>query len=135
MLVMTGMESDAGFWTVPRRVLSIFSLFTFACGCWLAVMELVLRHSGYLVRMGVDAAIAGIAVATFLVSAFRVGIRSERWAWAGGAALLGFGIYAFVQNARSAHFEGYAFLISLTLAFQGLLTLVSLGWRSAGTRR
>ncbi|HUV71210.1 MAG TPA: hypothetical protein VMW15_16240 [Terracidiphilus sp.] len=40
------------------------SLLTLACTCWLAVMEMVLRHAGYVERMGMALAIAAICAVT-----------------------------------------------------------------------
>jgi hypothetical protein len=48
--------------------------------------------------------------------------------WAGAAVLIGFGGEAFLHNARAAHFEGFVFVISLTLMLQGVLMLLTLGW-------
>jgi hypothetical protein len=103
------------------------SLFGFTAGCWLAIMEAVLRHPGYLGRIGVDACIVLISLATILSQLFDLGFRSERWLWVGAIALIGIGTRAFVHNARASHFEGFVVLISIAIVLQGLLIPASLG--------
>jgi hypothetical protein len=38
--------------------------------------------------------------------------------------LIGIGGQAFLRNAQAAHFEGFVFLISVGLLFQGVLMLL-----------
>jgi hypothetical protein len=114
-----------------KRALLPLSMFTFACACWLGVMEVVLRHPGYGPRAGVSGLIALISLATVLVRMADVGVRGERWLWVGAVVLIGIGGQAFFRNARAAHFEGFVLVISVALMMQGLLMLVS----GLGTRR
>ena len=116
------------------KILLPVSLFTLACACWLAFMETVLRHRGYVARIGTALAIASICVATILVRMLHAGIRCERWLWLGAAALIGLGALAFFRNTRAAHFEGFVFVISLVLVVQGVLMLATLG-RAGGSAR
>jgi hypothetical protein len=116
------------------KILLAFSLLTLACSGWLALMEMVLRHPGYAGRIGVALAIALICAATILVRMLHVGFRGERWLWVGAAVLIGLGGQAFFHNARAAHFEGFAFVISLLLVLQGLLMLGTLGRRAVSGR-
>jgi hypothetical protein len=116
------------------KILLPVSLFTLACACWLAFMETVLRHPGYVARIGTALAIASICVATILVRMLHAGIRCERWLWLGAAALIGLGALAFFRNTRAAHFEGFVFVISLVLVVQGVLMLATLG-RAGGSAR
>jgi hypothetical protein len=122
-------------WTARRRgpmkFLMAVSWFTLAATCWLAVMDVVLRHPGYVMQAAAALGLGLISVATIAMLRLQVGATRERWLWAGALVLLGVGVPAFWQNARAAHFEGYIFLISLALALQGLLMLVLLG-RSRG---
>lgn len=111
------------------------SLLTLACACWLAVMEMVLRHPGFVERMGIALAIAAICAATILVRMLPVGYRSERWLWPGAAVLIGLGGQAFVRNAQAAHFEGFVFVLSLIVVLQGLLMLFALGRVGSGGAR
>jgi hypothetical protein len=121
--------------SLMNKILLIVSMFTLACGCWLAVMEMVLRHPGFGERIGVALAIALICAATILARMLHVGFRGERWLWAGAAVLIALGGQAFFHNARSAHFEGFVFVISLVLVLQGLLMLASLGRANTGSAR
>lgn len=112
------------------KVLVGSSLVTMACACWLAFMEMVLRHAGYGTRIGLALSIAIISALTVLVRMLRAGTSVERWLWICAAALIGIGAEAFLRNARSPHFEGYVFVISLVLVLQGMLMLMTLGRQS-----
>ncbi len=110
------------------KILLLVSLFTSICGCWLAAMEMLLRHPGYMARSGIAICISVIGVTTILVRLLHLGIRNERWLWAGAIVLIGIGGQAFIRNEHAAHFEGFVFVISLALVLQGLLMLTVLGW-------
>jgi hypothetical protein len=116
-----------------RKLLIPVSILTLACAAWLAIMESALRHPGYAARIGIASAIALICVVTILVRMLHVGFRGERWLWAGAAVLLAIGGQAFIHNARSAHFEGFIFVIGLVLVLQGVLMFATLG-RAGGGR-
>jgi hypothetical protein len=110
-----------------RVVLSFVSVLTFGCGCWLAVMEWLLRHPGHLVRSAEDASIALVSLATIVVLLLNLGVRTERWLWAGALALVGVAVRGLVRDLRSPHFEGFVLLVSLALAAQSVFMLLSLG--------
>ena len=118
-----------------NKILLVVSMFTLACGCWLAVMEMVLRHPGFGERIGGALAIALICAATILARILHVGFLGERWLWAAAAVLIALGGQAFFHNARSAHFEGFVFVISLVLVLQGVLMLATLGRANTGGAR
>jgi uncharacterized membrane protein len=107
-----------------KKTLLYVSFFTFASACWLTLMEMVLRHPGYLLRVGVSVSIALISLATIFILAANSRVRGERWLWAGAVILIGMGGQAFLHNARAAHFEGFVVLISVALLFQGVLMLL-----------
>ncbi len=109
------------------RLLIFSSFVTLICSCWLALMELLLRHDGFAARAAVALLIAAICVATLLARMLHLGVRRERWFWPVGIALILFGGSSFLRNAHSAHFEGFVFVISLVLVLQGLLMLVTMG--------
>jgi hypothetical protein len=112
----------------PMGMLLIFSsLVTLICGCWLALMELLLRHEGFASRAAVALLIAAICVATLLARMLHLGARHERWFWPAALAFIWFGCSSFLRNARSAHFEGFVFVISLVLLLQGFLMIVTMG--------
>jgi hypothetical protein len=110
-----------------RMIVLAVSLFGFVSGCWLAVMEMVLHHPGYVGRLGVAVCISMISLAVVLARMFHLGARNERWLWAGAVVLIGIGVQAFARNARAAHFEGFVFIISAAIVLQGVLMLVFLG--------
>jgi hypothetical protein len=113
------------------RLLSFTSVITFLCGFWLAVMECVLHHPGFVSRAVIALLIAAAGMVTLLVLVFHPRVSRERWLWAAAAALVGEGVFSFLRNARAAHFEGFVFVISIVLVLQGLLMLATLG-RSNG---
>jgi hypothetical protein len=116
------------------KFLLLVSFFTLACAGWLAIMETVLRHPGYVARIGTALVIAAICVTTILVRMLHAGIRCERWLWLGAVALIALGVMAFFRNAHANHFEGFIFVISLVLVVQGVLMLATLG-RAGGSAR
>lgn len=85
--------------SMNKTLLSV-SFFTLAAACWLTFMEIVLRHPGYLLRVGVSVSIALISLATIAIFIFKSGTRDERWLWAGALILIGIGGQAFFRNAR-----------------------------------
>jgi hypothetical protein len=109
------------------KLLSLTSAVTLLCGCWLALMECLLRHPGFAARAAVALLIAAAGLATLLVRLLHLGVRSERWLWAAAAALIGLGVFSFLRNARAVHFEGFVFVIAIVLVLQGLLMLATLG--------
>jgi hypothetical protein len=119
-----------------KKTLLLLSMFTFACACWLGVMEIVLRHPGYGIRVGVAMLIGLISMATILLrmAGAGVGLLVERWLWVGAVVLMWIGGQAFVRNARAAHFEGFVLVISVALVIQGLLMMVSGIGRKGQTR-
>jgi hypothetical protein len=112
-----------------KKILLFVSFFTFGSACWLALMEIVLRHSGYLLRVGVSGSIALISLATMFIVVARSGIRGERWFWVGASVLIAIGGQAFFRNLRAVHFEGFVLLISVALILQGVLMLFSCAGR------
>ena len=115
------------------RLLTVASLFTSACMIWLGVMEMLLHHPGYLARASAWIGIAAVCAVAALAPRLSLSTRIERCFWPAGLGLVVFGLSAFVQNARAAHFEGYALVISLVLMLEGFLMLALLGWpRSPG---
>lgn len=109
------------------KLLLFSSVLTVSCGAWLALMEVLLRHPGFVSRAAVASLIAAAGLSTFLVRALHLGVSIERWLWAAAAALIGLGVMSFLRNARATHFEGFVFIISIVLVLQGLLMLGTLG--------
>ena len=109
------------------KILLFNSLLSLLSSCWLAVMELILRHTGYWTRFGVAISIGAICISTILVRRLNLGIRIERWLWVGAVVLIGIGGKSFVHNVRAVHFEGFVSVISLILVLQGLMMLAVMG--------
>ena len=108
--------------SLMKAVLSTMCLFTAAAGCWLGVMELVLRHPGFPQRIVIAALIVVQSVLTLVV------IRSSHRLWrtlmsAGACGCLTLGALAIVRSVTGPHFEGFAVIIGLALIVQALLTL------------
>ena len=116
------------------KILLIVSSLSLACGCWLAVMELLLRHPGYGGRILTALIIVAICAGTILVRMLHAGYRCERWLWLGAAGLVLIGVLAFLRNMRSTHFEGFVFVIALLLVLQGVLMFATLGRADSGPK-
>ena len=109
------------------KTLKLTTLLTMACACWLATMEMVLRHPGYAARACVAVCIAVVCAAVLLARRLYIAPLTERWFWLAAIAFIGLGASALYQNSRAAHFEGFVLVISLILILQGLLMLLALG--------
>ena len=110
------------------KLLIFVSGFTMICMFWLASMEMKLRHPGFGTRMAMDLCFAVTCLAAFLVRRLAAPRnRSEASLRAGGFLMMIFGALTFLENARSAHFEGFVFVISLVLVLQGTLMVLTLG--------
>lgn len=116
------------------KLLIFNSLVTLICGCWLALMEILLRHTGFASRAAIALLIAATCVAALLARMLHLDVRHERWFWPAALALIWFGGSSFLRNARAAHFEGFVFVISLILVLQGSLMLATMG-RTSGRSR
>jgi hypothetical protein len=90
--------------------------------------------SRIMLRLGMDVSIALVPLAAIIVLLSDLGMPAERWLWIGAIALICIAALAMIYNARSSHFEGFVLLVSLTLTFQGILTLLSLGKEFSGSR-
>jgi hypothetical protein len=110
---------------IEGKMLQAISFFTFACACWLATMEMVLRHPGYGLRIVFAVSIALISLATMIGRLGHVERRGEGWRWAGALLLIGIGGQAFLRNVLAAHFEGFVVVISVALVVQGVLMVMS----------
>ena len=106
--------------------LRLLCVFTALAGCYLGMMDLLLRHPGYESQIGIAGTIvfqglltlAALEVPRF--SALRVG------AMVGCAALLWLAGTALKAMFGGAEFEGYVLLIALALIVQAVLTVLTL---------
>jgi hypothetical protein len=110
-----------------RTVLTAICALAIAASAWLGVMFVVLHRPGW--ERG--AAVSALFVAQSLLAS----AATNRWlagfwwrliASAGAVALAWRGASAVISNLNSSYFEGYALVIGVLLALQGLLTLVHL---------
>lgn len=118
--------------TPMRASLTWMCVATTVAGAWLAVMENLLRHPGFVGRSAIAACIVvqGIATVLFLMlhgrSVFRVLVM------AGALGITVLGAAAVIRILNAPHFEGFVLLIGAALVVQGLLALVVVG---GGTTR
>ncbi len=112
---------------VPQRLgwaLKLICLFTLQCGAWLGLMDLRLRHPGYVGREGIAGLIVGQAAITLIV----LNRRGPGWlrfvALAGCVGILSLSAKALVGVITGANFEGYILLIALALVVQAALTVM-----------
>lgn len=105
-----------------RTALAWVSVFTILAGLWLALMEQVLRHSGYAQRTSISVFIAVQGLATVIL--LMAGRQSKLFALVliGAMALGALAVSAMVGTMRGAHFEGFVLVIGSGLLLQAVLT-------------
>lgn len=109
-----------------RTWLSVLCLFTAAAGIWFAMMENVLRHEGYSVRIVIACFIAVQSAATLLCERFGRQSPLRVAVIAGSAALVLLGGTAVLRILQASHFEGFVLIIGLALVLQGALAIATL---------
>jgi hypothetical protein len=128
---------------ILSRLAALAGLAVVLCCGWLAMMELILRHPGYVWRFVVAAAIVAQAALTIAVLEDLVEVPALRWPLAAVAAATGLlgGWIVLEDLSRPGlparpHFEGYLLIIGLALAAYGLLTTgaISVQRRNHGER-
>ena len=99
---------------------------TALAGCWLGIMDMLLRHPGYKSQVLIAATIVGQGLLTLGVLRFRRSASLRAIALGGSLPLLWLAGNAFRATLRGAHFEGYVLLIALALIVQAIFTLFTL---------
>ena len=116
------MYTSRGYFLL-KSSFALSSAFTAIAGAWLAIMETLLRHSGYQGRITVDLLIAlqGI-IAVLACRALHpaVALRSVLLVSAVGLAYVG--TAALVRLVHASHFEGFVILIGIAIILQAGLT-------------
>lgn len=99
---------------------------TALAGCWLGMMDLLLRHPGYGSQIVIAATIVSQALLTFAALRFHRygGLRAV--AMVGSLTLIWLAGIALKATLGGAQLEGYVLLIALTLLVQAVLTLLTL---------
>ena len=110
---------------VARRAVIVLGVFCVLAFSWFAVMEIVLRHPYYPLRLTVALLIAALSVMTIISLRGGSGAR-WRWVQRGWLPLGALGAWAFVLNLRAADFEGYIALMSAALMAQSLLCFLAM---------
>ena len=105
--------------------LTLFCLFTTLAGTWLGVMDLRLRHPGYISREGIALMIVLEAILTLCALVVRLPALRVL-SMTGTAGILWLAGHAFYGLALGEHFEGYILLIALALTIQSALTWFAL---------
>jgi len=113
-----------------KGVLLGLCFFTLAATAWLGIMESVLHHPGFALRILWATLLAGQSLATIMFLILRGGGRLQILLALSGAAVAVFGISAVVGVLRAAHFEGYVLLIGSALVLQGACTISVLAFRN-----
>lgn len=112
---------------IPQRLapaLQLICIFTLMSGTWLGLMELRLRHPGYLSREWIAGLIVGQAAITLIVLN-RLGPTWLRFvALAGCIGILCLSAKALAGVITGTNFEGYILLIALALVLQAALTVM-----------
>ncbi len=107
-------------------ILTGFCLFTMASGCWLGMMDLVLRHPGYAQQEWIAVLIVGQAAVTLAALYLRRLLLLRPLAMVGCAAIAWLAGRALWLAITGVNFEGYILLISLGLLAQAALTVLIL---------
>ena len=111
-----------------KSILMCLCFFTMAAAAWLGVMETILRHPGFVVRICLEIVFAAQSLATILFLMLR-GHRPLRVLLIlGGGAILVFGALAVMTILKAPHFEGYVLVIGAALIMQGSLTIATLAF-------
>jgi hypothetical protein len=105
---------------------------TALAGCWLGMMDLLWRHTGYVGQTGIAALIVSQASLTVASLRFRRGTGLRALAIVGSLALLWLAASVLKATFDGAQPEGYALLIAVSLIVQAVLTLLTL--RTAGLK-
>jgi hypothetical protein len=110
---------------ITRLLWYLSSLLLLLACCWFAIMEFVRRNDGFEMR-----ALIALLIAFFSLLCLRyafsnpfAGLRRILVVFA--TVTLAISILVMRADLRSAHFEGYIFLISLLLITQSVLTFVN----------
>lgn len=103
----------------------VMCAFTVIAGAWLAIMESVLKHSGYQSRMAVDLLIGlqGIAAA-MACKAFSQSPVFHSLLLLSAIGLAYIGVAALVRLVQQPHFEGFVLVIGIGIIVQAILTTV-----------
>jgi len=111
---------------VQGTALRLLCFCTALAGCWLGMMDLLLRHPGYGSQMVIAATIVSQALLTLAALRFHRhgGLRAA--AMVGSLTLLWLGSSALKSAFGGAQFEGYVLLIALALIAQAVLTVFTL---------
>jgi hypothetical protein len=105
-----------------KAALTWISVLTAATGIWLAVMENILKHSGYRPRTAVAVSIALEALATLAFLMFNGGSAFRVIILAGAAGIGALGISAITRNVTGPHFEGFVLIAGALFIAQSVMT-------------
>ena len=97
---------------------------TALAGCWLGVMDVVLRHPGE--QIAIAATILSQSLLTFFALRFRRFRRLRAVAMIGSLSVLWLAGTALKATIDGAQLEGYVLLIALALIVQAVLTWLTL---------
>jgi hypothetical protein len=109
-----------------RPLLNGLCWLTIAASVWLGVMFVALHRPGYEYGAGMAALfVVQSLLAMAVTGPWLTGVSWRMAALPGAAGLAWAGVSAVAQNLSGPHFEGYAVVIGVLLALQGLLTIGS----------
>jgi hypothetical protein len=122
-----------------KTILAAIAVFTAAASAWLFVMYLVLQHPGYQARASFAVIFFAQSVLTLILVASDApagpsdrpdGLRVVHSGLilvvlAGACGIAWAGYSAALSTLSGPHFEGFALVIGLALALQGVLTLIT----------
>lgn len=118
-----------------KSILLCLCFFSLAAMAWLGIMEIILHHPGFLLRILVAFLLAVQSLATILSLVLRGRGGLKIPVALGGGLITVFGIAAVVSVLRAAHFEGYILVIGCAQILQGALTIYVAAFVSDGRLR
>jgi hypothetical protein len=124
--VLSFMPRRTGTILLQGRALRLLCFCTALAGCWLGLMDILLRHPGYGSQIVIAATIVSQALLTLAALRFRRYGSLRAVAMLGSLSLLWLAGTALKAMLGGAQLEGYILLIALALIVQAVLTVLTL---------
>ncbi len=109
---------------MTKALLPLVCCFTGVLAIWLMIMETVLRHEGFAMRIVVAGCILLQSSATLLIARSDRAMAPRLLLATGALAIAWLGVSATVRMVRGEHFEGFVLILGSALVLQAGLTLI-----------
>jgi ABC-type polysaccharide/polyol phosphate export permease len=112
-----------------KRTLIGICIFTGTASMWLAGMDLLVRHAGYVERVWMAAFFVAQSLTTIMAFAATVRPALRALALPGSVVIACMGVRVVFLAGRDRDVEGYVLLIGLALILQAVLVFAAMFWR------